>query len=804
MSHHFIKLALRHFAKQKLHVSLNVVGLVMGVVCMLFAVLYWLDERSFDSFHAKSDQLYRITTTMTGSAGESPKTLGGTGQVQGPAFKAAVPEVLDYVRILGGDIYGEMRHEHTTLKLQLLFADSSFFHMFSFPLLQGDSATALRELNSVVLTERTALRFFNSTEAIGKLLYLDADPSAEKLGSKPVVVAGIVKDPPANSSIQFDVLHPFKFMQLSHEDFNWLNAYLGTYVLLPQNPDLQAIAQKFNQIYAEKSTAQIEAAGFDPNISYRLQPLTDIHLNSLLGDSSWHEGGTVGESKPVYSNLFLGIAFFIFLLACINFVNISIAGSLGRAKEVSVRKINGSGRASVVLQFLGEATLICGFAFVVALLAAELLLPDFNQIANKKISLQTALNRQLLTGFSLVFLVNILLSGLYPAILLSAFKPVEVLYNRSNPIGQLRLGKALVVLQFSLAFLLAAATLVFYQQMDFVKGKELGYDPSLVVRTQISGDRDYEPIKQVLKNGVESNPNFEDIAYGGVFGNDLMETSINGQKTPAVYQSVDTSYLSVMGIELRQGRNFSAINKPEVVVNEAFVRAAGLKSPIGATVQLHPDYTNGQQAYTIVGVAADFHFESLHMPIQPLALLHVARHSGDIWLKIRPEKSQEALRDFERLYQKAIPGATFEYHFLTDLNARLYDREARWQKIIGIAAGLAMVICCLGLFGMAHLSAQQRMREIGVRKVLGATTAGIVALLSNDFLKLVVIAVLVASPVAYFFIQKWLENFAYRIEIQWTVFALAGLAAVTVAFLTVSFQSIKAALANPVKSLRSE
>ncbi|PHN05259.1 ABC transporter permease [Flavilitoribacter nigricans] len=800
----YLKTALRHLAHHKLNTFINISGLAMGVACLLLAVTYWLDERSFDNFHENTDQLYRITTKLVDREGSDPKMTGGSGQVQGPAFREAVPEVQDYVRVLGGDIYGDVRHEREVLNLQMLFVDDNFLEMFTFPALQGNPATALDELNSIVLSESTAMRFFNTTDAVGKLLHLDADPSARRLGHKPMLVTAVVDDPPANSSIQFDVLLPFRFLQLSFDDKNWLNAYLGTFLLLDERADRAATVEKFNRIYAQQAAGQLEEASFDPDISYGLQPITDMHLNMLLGGSGWHEGGTVGESRPVYSNLFLGIAFFIFLLAGINFVNINIAGSLRRAREVSIRKITGSSRRGLVIQFLGEAALLCGISLILALILAIIALPAFNTLADKQVALADLINWKFGLGLALIFLTATLLSGLYPAIVLSGFQPGDVLYNRSVSPGRSRLGRALVVLQFSLAFILAVGTLVFRGQMEFIHQKDLGYEPAYVIRTHIGGNREYAPIQQLLQNEVARNDNFEAISFGGDFGYESAETTVGDQKVRAVHKSADRHFLPVMGIDLRLGQNFTAENQREVIVNEAFVRAAGLEEPIGASVRLHPDFTDWEEPMQIVGVVADYHYESLHKPVQPLAIYQLPRNRGGIWLKIKKENTQAALQDFEALYQKVIPDASYEYQFLTDLNAREYDREQRWQRIISIAAVLALLICCLGLFGISHLHTVRRTREIGIRKVLGATTAGLVRLLSRDFLVLVVIALVLASPVAYYLVRNWLQEYAYRIDIRWWIFVLAGLASIAVAFLTVSIHCLRAARANPVESLSND
>ncbi len=798
--------AIRHLVRQKTYTLLNAIGLATGLVCMLLAVLYWKDEHSFNHFHEKSAQLYRITTTVTDRETGRLVRSGGTRQAHGPAFRAAIPELEAVTRLLGGDIKGDIRHEDRALKLQMLFADDNFFQSFTFPLLQGDPNSCLKELNSIVLSEEAALKFFGTTNALGRLLHLDADPSAEKLGKQPMIVTGVAKSLPPQSSIQFEALLPMRFMQLSFEDKTWVGGYLGTFVVLSNGADIQGITQKMDDIFYQNASAEIQDAGYDPKIKHGLQNIADVHLEPLDGvENAWNECGVVNGSRPIYAQLFLGIAFFILLLASINFVNISIATSLSRAKEVGIRKLNGSSRSSIFGQFLGESALLCGMAYALALFGLFMVLPVFNVLADKKISLSGAIDWKLLTGFALVFFINVSLAGIYPAWQLSAFKPVETLYNRSRPARQLLLGKILVVVQFSLAFLLAVATTVFYAQMRFVQNKDLGYEAAYVIRTNINGDQDYEPIRQFLKNETARHSCFEGISFGCEFGNTRKESVLhNGQTVNAVYQSVDPNFLPLMNIALRSGHHFSAPNSREVLVNETFVRDAGLQNPIGATVKIHPDYSDGPMPYTIVGVVADFHFESLHKPIQPLALYQQNWRNSGIWLKINREKSAEGLATFEKIYRQAMPGSVYEYQFISDLNAREYAREQRWQSMVGIAAVLALLICGLGLFGLSHLNAVQRTKEIGIRKTLGASVAGITRLLTKDFLTLVLLAILIASPLACYVMQKWLSNFAYRVDLQWWMFVGAGALALLVAFLTVGAQSVRAALANPAHSLKSE
>jgi putative ABC transport system permease protein len=752
--------------------------------------------------------LYRITTKLVEHRGDQPRVTGGTGQVQGPAFKAQVPEIAEYVRVMGGDIFSDVKGNNKILKLQALYVDDNFFNVFTFKLLHGHPENVLQEVNAVVVTEQTARRFFNTKDVVGKLLYIDADPSLKRIG-KPLVISGVVQDPPRNSSIQFDMLHPFRFMQVSFTDTNWLNAYLGTFVVLRPDAGLETVTQKFNRIYelaAKDQLAQrLSENAPDPRISYGLQPITDIHLNPLYQTTGNREGGVVQGSNPVYAYLFLGMASFILLMASINFINISIAGSLGRVKEVGIRKITGSNPFQIMFQFLGESFLLCLIAFGLALLCLQGMLPVFNELADKQISLNEAWNFELAGYFACILIANTVLTGLYPSYLLSRFKPVEALYNKQKLVGQNRFGKSLVVFQFVLSVTMFIASVIFYSQMNYIRTKDLGYNPHQIIRTHINGNRDYKSVQQFLKNEVSREPSIAGISFGQEYGNSLTDTQVGNQTMLSSYQAIDEAYIPLLGITIKEGRNFSKAfpsDKLEgAIVNEAFVRAAGLQNPIGTPITSEQV---DKRRLAIIGVVKDFHFGSLRERIQPRVLFMTPREAGGIWLKVEKSRQAEAISVFEKIYRKAMPDASYEYNFLDELNAREYRQEQRWQQIINFSTGISIFICCLGLFGSMHLAAEQRTKEIGIRKVLGASVSQIVALLSRDFVKLVLLAFVIASPVAWYVMHQWLQNFAYRIEIEWWIFALAWISTLTITLLTVSYQSIKAALANPVKSLRNE
>ncbi|MEP7373274.1 MAG: ABC transporter permease [Chitinophagaceae bacterium] len=802
----YIKTAVRHIWHNKLYSFINVSGLAIGISCVLLAVLYIKDERSFDKFHEKKDNLYRVVTNVTNEKGER-KAEAGTGQPQGPAFKEAVPEIADFVRVMGGDIKGDVIANNKTLNLQMLFADENFFGLFSFPLLRGDGKTALNDISSVVITETVARKYFNSIDVVGKTMVIDGDPSAKRLG-KPMQITGVSKDIPKNSSIRFEILLPMRFLQLSFTDNAWLNQYLGTFLLLQPGAKLESVIQKFDKVYAVHAKDQVAESkrlyNYDPKISFGLQHITQMHLNPMRTGTGGREGGIVNESDPVFSYLFLGIALFILLMAGINFINISIASSLKRAKEVGVRKISGGSKQQIIFQFLFESAIVCVIAFGLAVFLSYISLSLFNELSGKQILFKEIVDWSLIGWFAAILFIIILLTGFYPAYVLSAFKPKEVLYNKQKLSGRNIFGRALVVVQFGLAVFFIITTFIYYRQMDFIRTKDLGYDPFQVIRTDIPGAREYKPVQEFLRNELSKNPSIQYVSFGGGGGEDKVK--VGDKVLDAENHVIDEYRLPVMQIKLKAGRNISSAFPSDkahaVLVNEAFVKAAGLSSPIGTQIQTSEYYD--KEPKTIVGVIENFHSGSLRHPIKPMVMFVSDWASGGIWIRIEKGRQQKALAAIEAAYKKAMPTALFQYNFLDELNAKEYIQEQRWQRIIGVATVLSIVICCLGLFGLAHLAAQRRIKEIGIRKVLGASVTSIASLLTKDFLRLVVTSLLIASPLAWWVMNNWLQDFAYRIAIGWWIFALSGLITIVIAMATVSFQAIKAAIANPVKSLRTE
>lgn len=798
----FLKIAVRQLWQARLYAVINVTGLAVGTACMLFAAIYLSDEHSFDRFHRTNPNLYRITSTYR-ERGELISS-GGTGQVQGPAFQARMPEITHYTRVMGGDIYGDLRHAHNALKLQLLFVDASFFDVFTFPLVHGDGRTALQNVNSVVITRRTALKFFNRTDVVGKLLHMDADPSAMRIG-KPLVVTGVTEDPPANSSIQFDILFPFEFMKVSFDDASWLNAYLGTFVVLRPDALPTQVIRKFNRIAGALSQIQRKDHPEASAMTYGLQKMTDIHLNTQAIPNQNGESGIVNTSRPVYSYIFIGMAGFILLMASVNFVNIQVASSMKRAKEVGIRKATGSGKGAIMVQFLGESAMLVGTAMLLAVLLIVLLLSSFNHLSQKQITSTQLLSPEPMGWLTLIFVVNIACAALYPAWLISRLNPVETLYSTTRLAGRNPAGNVLMVFQFAIAVLLGIASVVFYRQMHFIRSKNLGYNPDQIVKIAIQGVRDVQQVHKRFLNELAGDPAFRRISLAGEFGN--RDVMVNGQKILANVRTVDADYLPMLEMKLLQGRNFSlAFASDEtfgVLVNEAFVKKAGITDPVGKT--LMPDDYFGKQGLTILGVIGDFHFNSLKERIGPMIMpMSTYYGGGELWIKIAQNREHYAIGKLETTFRKVLPDAVFDYTFLHDANARAYATELRWQRIITLATIVAVVICSLGLFGLAHLAIAQRRRETGIRVVLGATGYDIALGFSRNFIRIIFIAVLIASAAGHYLMLSWLDQFAYRTDLRWWVYACPGAVALVLALITVFAQALRAAAADPVRVLRSE
>lgn len=794
MLKNYFKIAIRNLTRNKVFSVINIAGLSLGLTCCMLIVLYTKDEVSFDQFQEHKDRLYRVDVTMKDQNGS--RTIGSTNAVHGPSFKQEIPEIEEVVRVQSNSLV--MKKEREFLNENIIFADNNFFTVLTMPLLAGNPKTVLTDIHSIVLSAQMAEKYFGTTDVLGKTIELKIEDQFE-----PFVVSGVAQNCPQNSSVQFDAVLPFAFQESrGWTDTEWLGFYMNTFVLLNEKADYRAVSPKMNRVFSTRSADEIsKIKDFNQKISFHLKPFLDIHLGDENGDL---RNGLAHASSPIYSYILSGIAIFILLIACINFVNLTVARSLKRAKEIGIRKVVGSQRKQLTIQFLGESFLLSFVAFAFAVLLTQIVLPTFNELANKQLALSYLLDFKLVSGYIGLFLLTGLLAGFYPAMVLSGFSPAQTLYNRTRLTQKNYLTKGLVVFQFALSVCLVIGTIVIYAQFKYLTNKDLGYNDTSLMSMRLgrggSGEKARESIIQDLKSvaGIEKIAAFNGN-YNGT------GAKIGEREIDFGYIGVDDNFLDVFEIPVVQGRNFSkdfpSDRENSVVVNEAFVKEAGWKNAIGKEV----DFFWKQKKMTVVGVIRDYHYQSLKEEIKPLLLTQDPKYGlGVIYMKLGARRIPETVKSVQRIFRKHLPFMPFEYKFEDESNRQRYESEAKWKQIITLAAALSIFVSCIGLFGLATFNAETRVKEIGIRKVLGASVASIATLLSGDFVKLVLIAIFIALPISYYAVGVWLEDFPYRIGISWWYFVASSFLALSVAILTVGLQSLKTAMGDPVKSLRSE
>jgi putative ABC transport system permease protein len=787
--------AIRNLQRNKIYSAINILGLSFGLACAMLIILYVKDEVSYDRFNAKKNQLFRVTERVTDETGQEVWKTGKTGMVHGPAYKQDIPEIRKYVRIAKDDYV--VRSGKNTFNQDIIFADDNFFNVFSFPLIYGNPSTALSDLNSMVITEGAAKRYFGAADAIGRSLELQVNGKFVAF-----TVNGVAKETPQNSTIRFEVMLPMKFQEKISPDDSWLNSFISTFLLTGPHPDIKALTARINQVFNQRATAQLNESkdkGNKNTTILGLQPLLDIHLSKDYDA----EDELQGASNPIFSYILSGIAIFVLVIACINFINLTIARSLKRSREIGIRKVVGGQRSQLIAQFLGESFMFCFISFVLALVMASVALPLFNELANKQLSLVYLLDTNQVGVFTCLFLVTGFAAGFYPALVMSGFNPAETLYNRIKLSRKNYLAKTLVVMQFTFASLLIISTFFIYAQFHYLTHKELGYnDQDLVVV-----DLDWgagKTLTDLFKTELAKNPLVKIVATHNR-GRQGTVAKVDEKQIAFDYEHIDPAYFPALQIPLIAGRNFSPVYPSDsthsVIVNETFASEAGWKNPIGKTVDLF--WRN--RKLTVVGVVKDYHYRPLKEKIgSQLFTTEPEGNSSQLTIKISPVNAPETIRFIESTYKKLVPYYPFQYQFKNQINATAYQAEQKWKQIISFASLLTIFISCIGLFGLTMLSAEQRTKEIGVRKVLGASVGNIVQLISGNFLKLVVLANLIAIPIAWFAVNAWLENFAYHIAIQWWIFALAILITLMIALCTIGSQAFKAAWSDPVKSLRTE
>lgn len=797
----FFRTLLRRLMRNKLFSFINISGLAVGLTCFILIATYVVSEMGYDDFHEKSDRIFRLTS----QAGEDGKVhdFATTPTAAYPEFKRTFPEVESGVRVYSTAEYSPtvLRYgEEVREEKGFLWADSTFFEIFSFEVKKGDPRTMLDQVNSVVLTERSARKYFGDDDPMGKVLR--AGPSTD------LTVTGVVADAPENSQIKFDFVASFHTLEGWREHI-WGSANFYTYLLLNHPAAAAPLEAKIRAHTAELMKGEFAAGNY---LTYVLQPMREVHLNARA------EGGLEPGGDIRYVYIFSAIALLILLAACINYINLTTAQAVERAAETGVRKVVGAFNGQLVRQFMSESAFITGIALLLAALASFLLLPAFNDLSGRELAFVFSENPAAILGLVGLGFVVSLLAGGYPAFVLANFQPVKVLkgdFKSAGSGGNLR--KTLVVFQFAVSFLLLMGTFVINQQMVYIQNRKLGYDKERIVVLPM--DRIVRKNLGSVKNELRADARIQQVAAASetptfVQGGYTIWAEGRPEDFGMTLNAVgtDADFVKTLGIRLLTGEDFSetdvaqvatdsaALRRYRFIINESAAKELGwtAESAIGKRIRI-----NGRDG-TVKAVAEDFHIAPLHQSIGPLALFITDREVNKLMIKFRGDDIPATLASIERVWEKVAPHRPFNYAFLDQEFDEMYRTERRSSGIATVFALLAIFIACSGLFGLATYTIQQRRKEIGIRKVLGASVAGIAGLLAQDFLKLVIASFVIAAPIAYWLMQKWLSDFAYRIDIQWWMFAIAGAAAVVIAFLTVSFQSVQAALANPVKSLRSE
>ena len=793
MLKNYFKTAWRNLVKNRAYSVINIVGLSIGLAVCMLITLFVKDEFSFDQFQQHKKDIYRLVVDETVPDGQKFK-YGITGMVAGDAFKKQMPELQNMARISGETF--NIKQKNEIFVQQGDYTDSSFFQLFSADFVEGNADKALADPSSIVISEEVAKRFFGDKKALGQTLAIERNNVF-----KDYTITGVTKNSPLNSSIQISLLMPFDYQ--NNRDNNWINFYLNTFFLIKKGANIANIEKQFASIFNSQVKKELEQAKKDWNYNSRLvfglQPFLKMHLSKDYKARN----GIKDSGNALLSYVLSGLALFILIVACINFVNISISNSLRRTKEIGVRKVLGSQRSQLIWQFMSESVLLNMAAFLMALILTNLALPIFNSLTSKYLSFSYLFDWKLMAIYLSIFLLTSFLAGFYPSLVLSRFRPVETLYGRFHLVGKNLLLKTLIVYQFGLATFFIILAMVQYRQVNLFTSKDLGYDDKNMFVIN-SGTSDVSKGKLFMQ---ELKKNKDIISIAPRNGEPWVTVvNIDGDKQMGPDMNVvDENYIGTLGLVLKEGRGFSsqypADSTLSVMVNEAFVKEAGWKNPIGQNVKVM-----NRDVYKVIGVIKDYHFASLYEKVRPQVFTSNNSYGSyaSFYIKTDGKNIPQTLAAIKTTFQQVFPTKPYAYDFLTDINNRQYANEFQMKQIIFWSAFIIISISCMGLFGLTILTTEKRRKEIGVRKVMGASIQSIVRTLSFGFVKLVLLSFVIVAPIAYYTCNKLLENYPYRIKIgaDLFLFSLGGLLLITIA--TISFQAIKAAVANPVKSLRTE
>ena len=807
MLKNYFKIAWRNMMRHKAYAGINIFGLAIGIAACLLILQYVSFELSYENFQANKDRIYRVQQDRYDKGKLSTQWAAGAYAV-GNSFKDAIPEIEDYVKVVGKrTVIAEANNQPVKIE-QAYFASSSFFSVFTYPLLAGNKNTALKEPYTAALSESTAKKIFGTTNVIGKSLELNRNIN--------YTITAVYKDAPVNTQLKPDMLMSYATFVKRTTDSSgrgpetaWQWDGCLTYLLLHKGADPAAVEKKFVPV-VEKFTAE-DMKKFNASVVYHLQPLTDIHLYSHYME----EPGETGDGKTVY--LLLGIAFFIVIIAWVNYINLATARALTRAREVGVRKAVGSQKRQLIVQFLSESAALNGFALLLALLLVVIAIPGFNQLSGHQLSFSLFGEANFWIGLIVLFVIGVFFSGLYPAFVLSGFKPVEVLKGKlgTSKQGSL-LRKSLVVFQFAASLFLLIGTFTVYSQIQYMRKQSLGLniDQTLVIPEPIVGiDSTFLQKMTAFKQQLQQQSSVKNITVSTSIPGEPVGWNAGGIRLVGADESsqnqyrvigVDYDYINAYGLKMIAGRAFSkefGSDKSSVIFNRKGIEQLGFNKPeeaIGKKIDFWGDQ------YTIEGVTENFHQQSLRDAYEPLILRLIPDVSGMVSIKTNTADAGKTIAAVKTEWSKFFPGNTFEYFFLDEHFDTQYKADQRFGQVFTLFTSLAILVACLGLFGLASFTTLQRTKEIGIRKVLGAGVGSILTLLYREFALLLVIAFAAAAPIAWLTTSNWLQGYAFRISMHWSFFVLPFAAIILIALITVSFQSIKAAIANPVKSLRTE
>jgi len=795
MLRNLLRISLRNILKDKSYTILNVLGLTIGITCSIFLVLYILDELSYDRYHSKAENIYRVVTNI-----KEPDNAFTWAVAQIPLaeqLKDNYPEVINAVRFFGTSNKMYKNGERQFLEKKFFLADSTTFDMFDYTFLEGDANTALDAPFSLVLTESIATKYFGNESALGQSLQTDNGDEYK--------TTAVIKDVPLNSHFRFDAL-------ISRNTFpkfvgGWGNFGVFTYLQLPLGYDISKMNEPFEKIIQEKVNPIFEQFGI--SMQYELQKITDIHLHSKIQDEA-EEGGDIS-----YVYIFGAVAAFMLLIGCINYMNLATARSANRAKEVGLRKVMGSQRGQLIIQFIVESVLLASLALVISMILIYALLPVFNTVANKEFTFQDVLQPYVLAGLIGMLFVTGVLSGSYPAFYLSSFNPVAVLKGKlASRGGNAGFRKSLVVIQFSISIFMLISTLVVMSQLHYIRSKDLGYDKTRVLKFNIPQSlRKSMPVlaDKLRQNSVVEGVGMASSTPGQGISKTVMKVEDKEGKLVdrgVDFYTVDYDFIDVLGMSIAEGRglslDFPSDTIAAVLVNEAMVNRMGWENGVGRKVAFD-DGPEGLNERFVVGVVKDYHQNSLYQPIEPLLIL-LGEQLSNLFVRIKPGNITESVAALENTWKEVYADFPMEFTFLDDDFQSQYKSDEKRSQIFTLFSILTMVIACLGLLGLAAFTTEQRTKEIGIRKVIGASVGGLVALVSREFFVLVSLGLVIAIPAAWYFTNTWLENFAYRIKLidQWPTFIVSAALAIVITFVTVGFHVIRSANSNPVKSLRDQ